>query len=145
MRSNCTAPGAFSCGGPAMLSKILDGVLVIEQGVCRRACRPKLGHRLLLLWTFRNFASLPQIVLANWQEKIIAAVVWNGVAAPLPSKGSSQIIGIVENPMIPAAAGTQPGVDWNLSKVQIAIKRPLELERNAKVLPFAHKKPLRSA
>jgi hypothetical protein len=74
-----------------------------------------------------------------------SSVVRNGVAAPLPSKGSSQIIGIVENPMIPAAAGTQPGVDWNLSKVQIAIKRPLELERNAKVLPFAHKKPLRSA
>jgi len=97
-----------------MLSKLIDGVLVIEQGMSRRAFRPGFLHCILLAWTFRYFPALPAMVLTSWQKAVISAVVRNGIPEPLPSKCSSTIIGTVENPIFPSpdAHGFAPNTDW---------------------------------
>jgi hypothetical protein len=103
-----------------LVSKLLDGVIVVEQRASRRAFRPKFAHRIMLSWTFRNFTSLPILVLANWQKAVITAIVADGVVVSVPSADSGMIIGIVENvPMAGAAIVNKkpvtPALEWEYS------------------------------
>jgi hypothetical protein len=97
-----------------MLSRIIDGVLVVQHGASRRAFAPSLRQRVLLIWIFRYFGSLPSTVLTGWQRKLISEVVNTASCAPLPLRGSGVIIGTVESPVVSPASG-QPlphGKDW---------------------------------
>jgi hypothetical protein len=68
----------------------------------------------MLTWTFRNFASLPILVLASWQKAVITAIVADGVVVSVPSADSGMIIGTVENvPMAGAAiVNKEAGCGW---------------------------------
>ena len=53
------------------IEKLTDGVLEIDTPTGPRYIRPNLAQRAYLLWTFRNFFSLPQQVLRPWQIRLI--------------------------------------------------------------------------
>jgi hypothetical protein len=97
-----------------LASKLIEGIIVIDHGAFRRAYRPRLAHRILLLWTFRYFPTLPTAVLARWQKGVLSAVVKNGVLAPLPQRGSNMIIGTAETRSFAFAGAHRipPRSDW---------------------------------
>ena len=86
------------------VSKLLEGVLVVESFGSRRAFRPKFTHRVLLVWVFRYFASLPLVALSQWQKTLVYSVMSRGTVAAVPSRDSEAIIGTVENAAAPAIA-----------------------------------------
>jgi hypothetical protein len=89
------------------VSKLLNGVVVVERGSLRRAFQPKLVHRLLLAWLFRNFASLPMSVLTARQKTLVADIIANGRTIPVPNNDFGTIIGTVES-VIPQTANGKP-------------------------------------
>ena len=104
----------ISLGWDMLVSKLLDGVMVVEQDASRRAFRPKFLHRIMLAWIFRYFASLPMPVLAKWQKSLIAEVMAEGVLVPVPNRDSDVIIGMVENATASPVEGKPiaPVADW---------------------------------
>ena len=88
-----------------LVSKLLDGVVVVERGSARRAFRPKFVHRLLLVWLFRHFASLPMSVLTAGQKTVVADIIANGRTIPVPDGDFGTIIGTVESVISPTAKG----------------------------------------
>lgn len=90
-----------------LVSKLLQGVVVVERGSSRRAFRPKFVHRLLLAWLFRNFASLPMSVLTARQKTLVANIIAKGRTIPVPAGHFGPIIGTVEN-VIPQTANGKP-------------------------------------
>ncbi len=97
-----------------LVSKLLDGVVVVERGSSRRAFRPKFVHRLLLAWVFRNFASLPMSVLTTRQKTLIADVIAKAGTIPVPNGDSGTIIGTVESVTTPSSRRkpSAPATDW---------------------------------
>ena len=53
------------------MEKIANGVLEIDTPIGSRYVRPNLIQRAFLIWTFRNFFSLPQQVLRPWERALI--------------------------------------------------------------------------
>jgi hypothetical protein len=98
-----------------LVSKLLDGVVVVEHGTSRRAFRPKFLHRLMLVWIFRYFTALPMPVLSGWQRSLIIMVMTQGAIIPLPSRESGIIIGTVENAASPPVTDAPlPAIgDWD--------------------------------
>ena len=90
-----------------LVSKLLQGVVVVERGSSRRAFRPKFVHRVLLAWLFRNFASLPKSVLTARQKTLVADIMANGQTIPVADCDFGTIIGTVEN-VSPQAANGKP-------------------------------------
>jgi hypothetical protein len=90
-----------------LVSKLLNGVVVVERGSARRAFRPKFVHRLLLAWLFRNFASLPMSVLTTRQKSLVADIIAKGRTIPVPNGDLDTIIGTVES-VIPQTANGKP-------------------------------------
>lgn len=90
-----------------LVSKLLDGVVVVERGSSRRAFRPKFAHRLLLAWLFRKFASLPMSVLTPRQKTMVADIIANGRTIAVPDGDLGTIIGTVES-VIPQTANGKP-------------------------------------
>jgi hypothetical protein len=97
-----------------LVSKLVDGVIIVQRGASRRAFRPRFVHRLLLAWVFRNFISLPVSVLAKWQKALIAAVMADALFIPVPTEDSAAIIGTVESATTPTVKGkpAAPSADW---------------------------------
>jgi hypothetical protein len=100
-------------GGAMLVSKLVDGVIIVQHGASRRAFRPRFVHRLLLAWVFRNFISLPVSVLAKWQKTLIAAVMAEALFIPVPTEDTAAIIGTVES-ATPTLKGkpVAPSADW---------------------------------
>jgi hypothetical protein len=90
-----------------LVSKLLEGVVVVERGSSRRAFRPKFVHRLLLAWLFRHFACLPMSVLTASQKALVANIIASGRTTPVPDGDFGTIIGTVEN-VIPQTAHGKP-------------------------------------
>jgi hypothetical protein len=88
-----------------LVSKLLNGVVVVECRSSRRAFRPKFTHRLLLTWLFRNFASLPMSVLTTRQKTLVADIIANGRTIPVPDGDLGTIIGTVESVIPPPGNG----------------------------------------
>ena len=97
-----------------MVSKLVDGVIIVQHGASCRAFRPRFVHRLLLTWVFRNFISLPVSVLAKWQKTLLAAVMAEALFIPVPPEDSAAIIGTVESATTPTVKGkpVAPSADW---------------------------------
>src|SRR5437868_1790274 len=79
-----------------LVTKLLDGVVVVERGSSRRAFRPKFVQRLLLAWLFRHFATLPMAVLSGWQKAMVAKIISKGRTVPVPNADLGLILGIIE-------------------------------------------------
>ena len=53
------------------IEKLADGVLEVDTPIGPRYVQPNLVQRAYLIWTFRNFFSLPQQVLRPWERRLI--------------------------------------------------------------------------
>jgi hypothetical protein len=53
------------------IEKLTRGVLELDTPIGPRYLQPNLVQRAYLIWTFRNFFSLPQPVLHPWQLRLI--------------------------------------------------------------------------
>lgn len=99
-----------------LLPKLLEGVVVLEREGSRRAVRPRFLHRIMLVWVFRHFSSLPLVVLSRWQRMLLAVIVAQGIIVPVPGRDSGTIIGTVESGISPAAEeeplATEGGWDY---------------------------------
>jgi len=58
------------------IEKLAHGVLELDTPIGPRYLQPNLRERVLLLWTFRNFSSLPQEVLRTNERRLIDRL-WN--------------------------------------------------------------------
>ena len=64
------------------MEKVRYGVLEVQtdKGLCY--LRPRLGERIRLLWTFRNFRLLPRQVLNRRELTLVAALLERGNCQP---------------------------------------------------------------
>src|ERR1700687_3368513 len=53
------------------IEKLARGVLELDTPIGPRYVQPNLLQRAYLIWTFRNFFSLPQSVLLPWERRLI--------------------------------------------------------------------------
>jgi hypothetical protein len=53
------------------IEKLADGVVELDTPIGPRYVQPNLLQRAYLIWTFRNFCSLPQEVLRPWERQLI--------------------------------------------------------------------------
>src|SRR5258706_12642038 len=53
------------------IEKLTDGFLEVDTPIGPRYIEPNLVQRAYLIWTFRNFFSLPQQVLRPWERRLI--------------------------------------------------------------------------
>src|SRR6202158_4039294 len=53
------------------IDKLIDGVVALDTPIGARYLKPNLVQRAYLIWTFRNFFSLPQQVLRPWERRLI--------------------------------------------------------------------------
>ncbi|MGA2002014.1 MAG: hypothetical protein ABSG70_01455 [Terriglobales bacterium] len=53
------------------IEKLAQGVLELDTPIGPRYLKPNLAQRALLMWTFRNFFSLPQQVLRPRESRLI--------------------------------------------------------------------------
>jgi hypothetical protein len=115
-----------------LVSKLVDGLFIVQHGTSRRAFRPKFVHRLLLAWVFRNFISLPVSVLAKWQKTLIVAVMADGLFVPVPPENSAAIIGTVESATTPPVNGQSAGAAFQETgqsgKATVADSDPRKLD-----------------
>jgi hypothetical protein len=80
------------------IDKLLDGVLELETPIGPRYLQPNLAQRAYLIWTFRNFFSLPRQVLRPRERRLIDELMSENRFVSLRLMGSSErpVIGRVE-------------------------------------------------
>jgi hypothetical protein len=91
------------------IEKLTDGVLELDTPIGPRYVQPNFVQRAYLIWTFRNFFSLPQQVLRPWERRLIDRL-WSDnhfVSLPVAGESDRPIIGRVER-QVPAQAQGVP-------------------------------------
>ena len=80
------------------MEKLARGVLELETPIGSRYLQPSLFQRVVLLWTFRNFPSLPQQVLRPHERRMIDRLCNQNCFISLSAAGSGDrpVIGRVE-------------------------------------------------
>jgi hypothetical protein len=80
------------------IEKLIDGVLELDTPIGPRYLQPNLVQRAFLLWTFRNFCSLPQAVLRPWERRMIDRLSSDNrfVSSSAPGLLDLPIIGKIE-------------------------------------------------
>jgi hypothetical protein len=80
------------------IEKLTDGVLQLDTPIGPRYVQPNLAQRAYLIWTFRNFFSLPQQVLRPWQRRLIDRLWSENRFVSMPAMGAPDrpVIGRVE-------------------------------------------------
>jgi len=91
------------------IKKLSDGVLELDTPIGPRYLQPNLMQRAYLIWTFRNFFSLPQQVLRPWQRRLIDRLWSENRFVSLPATGTHDrpVIGRIER-RVPAQAEVLP-------------------------------------
>jgi hypothetical protein len=91
------------------MEKLADGVLELDTPIGPRYLQPNVLQRAILLWTFRNFFSLPQQVLHPWELRLIDRLCARNrfVSMPAVATPDRPIIGRVER-RAPAQAEVLP-------------------------------------
>jgi|SRR5271166_4504914 len=86
------------------IEKLIDGVLELDTPIGPRYVQPNLVERAYLVWTFRNFFSLPQQVLHPWERRLVDRL-WSDNRFVSLSMGAQDrpIIGRVERRAVPRA------------------------------------------
>jgi hypothetical protein len=87
------------------IEKLADGVLELDTPIGPRYVQPNLVQRAYLIWTFRNFFSLPQQVLRPWEQRLIDRLCSDNRFVSLSSAGAQDrsVIGRVERRTPPHA------------------------------------------
>src|SRR5271169_679584 len=91
------------------IEKLTDGVVALDTPIGPRYVQPNLVQRAFLIWTFRNFFSLPQQVLRPWQLRLIDRL-WGEnrfVSLSVAGVGDKPVIGRIER-RAPAQAEVLP-------------------------------------
>jgi len=90
------------------IEKLANGVLELDTQIGPRYVQPNLIERAYLIWTFRNFFSLPQQVLRPWERRLIDHL-WSENRFVSLSAGAQErpVIGRVER-RAPAKAEVVP-------------------------------------
>ena len=80
------------------IEKLTDGVLELDTLIGPRYVQPNLLQRAYLMWTFRNFFSLPQQVLRPWERRLLDRLLSENRFVSLPAVGAHDrpIIGRIE-------------------------------------------------
>jgi hypothetical protein len=91
------------------IEKLIDGVLELETPIGPRYVQPNFLQRVYLMWTFRNFFSLPQQVLRPRERELIARLRSENRFVALRAVGGREapVIGRVER-RAPAQAEVVP-------------------------------------
>jgi|SRR5208282_1475065 len=91
------------------MEKLTRGVLELDTPIGPRYIQPNLVQRAYLIWTFRNFFSLPQQVLRPWQLRLIGRLWGENRFVPLSAAGvpDKPVIGRIER-RAPAQAEVLP-------------------------------------
>ena len=84
--------------GQMWIEKLSDGVLELDTPIGPRYLQPNLVQRAYLIWTFRNFFSLPQQVLRPWERRLIDRLWSENNFVSLPAVGAHDrpVIGRIE-------------------------------------------------
>lgn len=91
------------------IEKLTDGVLELDTPIGPRYVQPNFAQRAYLIWTFRNFFSLPQQVLLPWERRLVDAL-WSDnhfVSLSVAGEPDRPIIGRIER-RVPAQAEVAP-------------------------------------
>jgi len=91
------------------IEKLSDGVVELDTPIGPRYLQPNLVQRAYLIWTFRNFFSLPQQVLRPWERRLIDRL-WsenNFVSTPAVGAHDRPVIGRIER-RVPSQAEVLP-------------------------------------
>jgi hypothetical protein len=86
------------------IEKLADGVLQLDTPIGPRYLQPSFIQRAYLMWTFRNFFSLPQQVLHPWERRLIDRL-WSEnrfVSLAVAGRPDRPVIGQVERRVAPA-------------------------------------------
>jgi hypothetical protein len=80
------------------IEKLTDGVLELDTPIGPRYVEPNLVERAYLIWTFRNFFSLPQQVLRPWERRLIDRLLRENRFVSVPAMGADDrpVIGRIE-------------------------------------------------
>ena len=80
------------------IEKLTDGVLELDTPIGPRYVQPSLAQRAYLIWTFRNFFSLPQQVLHPWERRLVDRLWSQSRFVPLSAMGAPDrpVIGKIE-------------------------------------------------
>jgi hypothetical protein len=80
------------------IDKLARGVLALDTPIGPRYLQPGFLERALLLWTFRNFDSLPQLVLHASERRLIDRLANENRFVSLSARGDYElpVIGTVE-------------------------------------------------
>jgi hypothetical protein len=80
------------------IEKLTDGVLELDTPIGPRYLQPTFLQRAFLLWTFRNFCSLPQSVLRPWERRLIDGLSTDNrfVSLSTPAVFDRPVIGKIE-------------------------------------------------
>src|SRR5271169_4669340 len=91
------------------IEKLTDGVIELDTPIGSRYVQPNLVERAYLIWTFRNFFSLPQQVLRPWERRLIDRLWSENRFVSLSAAGAQDrpVIGRVER-RAPAKAEVVP-------------------------------------
>src|ERR1019366_3132635 len=91
------------------IEKLTDGVLELDTSIGPRYVQPNLAQRAYLMWTFRNFFSLPQQVLRPRERRLIDRLWSENRFVSLSAAGAPDrpVIGIIER-RAPAQAEVLP-------------------------------------
>jgi len=82
---------------PAMPQKIRTGLVELRTNVGSLYVSPSFWERIYLLWTFRNFHSLPKQVLNRHQQRLIDKLCRTEIVSRIGPIARTSIIGAVEN------------------------------------------------
>ncbi|MFZ0796722.1 MAG: hypothetical protein WCA13_06230 [Terriglobales bacterium] len=80
------------------IEKLTDGVIQLDTPIGPRYVQPNLVQRAYLIWTFRNFFSLPQQVLRPWERRLIDRLWSENRFVSLSATGATDrpVIGRIE-------------------------------------------------
>ena len=101
------------------IERLLYGVLQMLTPLGPRYLRPSLLERVYLLWTFRNFTSLPLVLLNHRQQKLVDRLCSQQKFVSLPFENGTfeqLLIGTVER-LSPGRSETETQAEGALSRL----------------------------
>jgi len=100
------------------IERLLYGVLRVLTPLGPRYLSPSFMERVYLLWTFRNFTSLPLVVLNHWQQKLVDRLCSQQKFLSLPFE-----TGMFEQPLIGTVERLSPMHSQTETQAEGALSR----------------------
>lgn len=119
---------------PAVSQKIRTGLVELRTPIGSVYVSPSFWERIYLLWTFRNFQSLPKLVLNRHQQHLIDKLCREAIVSRNGPIARARVIGAVENVYLmpdrktEAAAPTSKLVELETTSADVAALRAVGSE-----------------